>query len=261
MDNRPARRAAQLWPACRKHSCRGCTCSGEAGAGQELAPASINHSVASLHGRSSLCFGSRRPNCFRIVNGPDLAVYGNARILDCHTSVIRLRDNMSRNLDRTIIRIAVFVIRPCCRRSNEESEVSVDEQRKSGRGRPYRSGADGERHVGPACARRIGGARPADATGDFSPADGREPNGLSAGAIAEKIGCPHNTLSSHLSILARSGLIRGARDGRSIIYRADVDGIRALIGFLVTDCCQGHPELCGLQDAITEAGCCLCSGR
>jgi len=88
-----------------------------------------------------------------------------------------------------------------------------------------------------------------------------EPNGLSAGAIAEKIGCPHNTLSSHLSILARSGLVRGTRDGRSIIYRADVDGIRTLIGFLVTDCCHGHPELCDLQDAISEAGCCLPAGK
>jgi ArsR family transcriptional regulator, arsenate/arsenite/antimonite-responsive transcriptional repressor len=89
-----------------------------------------------------------------------------------------------------------------------------------------------------------------------------EPKGLSAGAIADKIGCPHNTLSSHLSILARSGLIRGARDGRSIIYRADVEGIRTLIGFLVMDCCQGHPELCGLRDAITAAGCgCVPAGK
>jgi DNA-binding transcriptional ArsR family regulator len=82
-----------------------------------------------------------------------------------------------------------------------------------------------------------------------------EPNGLPAGTIAETIGCANNTLSSHLSILARSGLIRGARDGRSIIYRADVDGIRTLIGFLVTDCCDGHPELCNLQDAICESDC------
>lgn len=82
-----------------------------------------------------------------------------------------------------------------------------------------------------------------------------EPNGLPAGTIAETIGCANNTLSSHLSILARSGLIRGARDGRSIIYRADVDGIRTLIGFLVTDCCNGHPELCNLQDAISQSGC------
>jgi DNA-binding transcriptional ArsR family regulator len=89
----------------------------------------------------------------------------------------------------------------------------------------------------------------------------REPDGLSAGSIAEAIGCPHNTLSSHLSILARSGLVRGTRDGRSIIYRADVDGIRAVIGFLVTDCCNGHPELCSLQDALQVEGCCAPKGR
>src|SRR5262245_40023724 len=64
-----------------------------------------------------------------------------------------------------------------------------------------------------------------------------EPDGLAAGTIAEQLGCPHNTLSSHLAILARSGLVRGTRDGRSIIYRADVEGIRAVIHFLVTDCC------------------------
>jgi DNA-binding transcriptional ArsR family regulator len=72
----------------------------------------------------------------------------------------------------------------------------------------------------------------------------REPAGLLAGAIAEAVGCPPNTFSSHIAILARSGLVRGTRDGRSIIYRADVDGMRALMSFLVTDCCNGHPELC-----------------
>jgi ArsR family transcriptional regulator len=84
----------------------------------------------------------------------------------------------------------------------------------------------------------------------------REPNGLAAGAIAETIGCPHNTLSTHLAILARAGLVRGTRDGRSITYRADVEGMRALVGFLVTDCCEGHPELCDLQDALRETACC-----
>jgi DNA-binding transcriptional ArsR family regulator len=84
---------------------------------------------------------------------------------------------------------------------------------------------------------------------------GAEPDGLAAGTIAEKIGCPHNTLSSHLSVLARSGLVRGARQGRSIIYRADVESIRRLVGYLVNDCCGGHPELCDLQDAIRGCGC------
>ena len=84
----------------------------------------------------------------------------------------------------------------------------------------------------------------------------REPNGLAAGAIADSIGFPHNTLSTHLSILARSGLIRGTREGRSIIYRADIEGMRALIAFLINDCCNGHPEVCGLGGAQREADCC-----
>ena len=73
-----------------------------------------------------------------------------------------------------------------------------------------------------------------------------EPDGRLAGSIAEEIGCPHNTLSSHLAILARAGLARGTRDGRAIIYRADVEGMRALLTYIVDDCCNGHPELCGL---------------
>jgi ArsR family transcriptional regulator, arsenate/arsenite/antimonite-responsive transcriptional repressor len=84
----------------------------------------------------------------------------------------------------------------------------------------------------------------------------REPRGLSAGAIADLIGCPHNTLSSHLSILARSGLVRGTRDGRSIVYRAGLDAMRALVAFLISDCCDGHPEVCNLPDVLREAGCC-----
>ena len=88
-----------------------------------------------------------------------------------------------------------------------------------------------------------------------------EPAGLNAGSIAGRIGCPQNTLSSHISILARAGLVRGTREGRSINYRADVEGMRGLLGFLVTDCCGGHPELCGFLEAIAPApGQCGCRG-
>jgi ArsR family transcriptional regulator, arsenate/arsenite/antimonite-responsive transcriptional repressor len=83
-----------------------------------------------------------------------------------------------------------------------------------------------------------------------------EPDGLPAGSIAEILDCAHNTLSSHLGILARSGLVRGTRDGRSIIYRADVEAMKLLITYLVNDCCKGHPELCGVQDALRAADCC-----
>ncbi len=71
-----------------------------------------------------------------------------------------------------------------------------------------------------------------------------EPEGLQAKTISETVKTPHNTLSTHLAILARAGLVTGERRGRLIIYRANVQGMRSLISFLVTDCCQGHPEVC-----------------
>ena len=83
----------------------------------------------------------------------------------------------------------------------------------------------------------------------------REHEGLAAGAIADIVGAPHNTLSTHLAILARAGLVRGAREGRSIVYRADIEGMRDLISFLVTDCCDGHPELCDLQRSSSAPTC------
>jgi ArsR family transcriptional regulator len=71
-----------------------------------------------------------------------------------------------------------------------------------------------------------------------------EPEGLPAGDIARSIGVPHNTMSTHLAILARAGLITSERHSRSIIYRARLDTVQALAGFLVKDCCDGRPELC-----------------
>ena len=82
-----------------------------------------------------------------------------------------------------------------------------------------------------------------------------EPVGITAGVIADTIGAPHNTLSSHLAILVRAGLLRSARDGRTIIYRSNVEGMRALIGFLINECCDGHPELCNLVAADATARC------
>jgi hypothetical protein len=51
------------------------------------------------------------------------------------------------------------------------------------------------------------------------------------------------------------GLLHSIRDGRTIIYRSNVDGMRALIGFLVSECCDGHPELCNLVAAAAAASC------
>ena len=72
-----------------------------------------------------------------------------------------------------------------------------------------------------------------------------EPDGLPAGEVARRLGVPQNTMSSHLAILTRAGLIDSERQSRSIIYRAVVDRVRELASYLVQDCCGGRPELCG----------------
>ncbi|MDO8399726.1 MAG: helix-turn-helix domain-containing protein [Bradyrhizobium sp.] len=71
------------------------------------------------------------------------------------------------------------------------------------------------------------------------------PQSLPAGEIARLCEVPHNTMSTHLGILSRAGLISAEKDGRSINYRADVAGFRGLLQFLSQDCCRGRPELCG----------------
>ncbi|WP_233503380.1 ArsR/SmtB family transcription factor [Sphingomonas psychrotolerans] len=82
-------------------------------------------------------------------------------------------------------------------------------------------------------------------------------DGMAAGNIAREVGALPNTLSTHLTILGNAGLIRSRRDGRSVIYSADYDGMRDLLGFLVADCCAGRPEICGsLGELATNADCC-----
>jgi DNA-binding transcriptional ArsR family regulator len=81
--------------------------------------------------------------------------------------------------------------------------------------------------------------------------------GMAAGDIAREVGALPNTLSTHLAILGHAGLIRSRRAGRSIIYSADYEHMRDLLGFLVADCCGGRPEICGPLTAIAaDAGCC-----
>lgn len=71
-----------------------------------------------------------------------------------------------------------------------------------------------------------------------------EPKGLPAGDIARHMAVPHNTMSTHLAVLTRAGLIEAERHSRSIIYRAKLNAVRELAGYLVKDCCGGRPEIC-----------------
>lgn len=71
------------------------------------------------------------------------------------------------------------------------------------------------------------------------------PTGLAAGAIAAAVNVPGPTMSFHLKELAGADLVRSRKEGRSVIYAANYGGIRALVDFLLADCCQGDPRLCG----------------
>lgn len=69
------------------------------------------------------------------------------------------------------------------------------------------------------------------------------PEGLPAGEVARMLDVPQNTMSSHLGILQRAGLVKAEREGRSVIYHADLDRLRALMLYLVKDCCGASADL------------------
>ena len=84
----------------------------------------------------------------------------------------------------------------------------------------------------------------------------REPDGIAAGELARLVAIPQNTMSTHLAILARAGLVRGERQSRSIIYRADLERFCEVTLFLLKDCCGGRPDICATLIADLNP-CCL----
>ena len=75
-----------------------------------------------------------------------------------------------------------------------------------------------------------------------------EQAGTPAGEIQQALGIPASTLSHHLSTLSAAQLVGVERQGTTLRYRADFDTLRALIAFILEDCCR--------RDSGKEA-CCL----
>jgi DNA-binding transcriptional ArsR family regulator len=80
------------------------------------------------------------------------------------------------------------------------------------------------------------------------------PDGLHTGALAEAIGLPQSTFSTHLGVLARAKLVTAEKQGRHFVQRADLARLRALMVFLARDCCEGRAELCA--PLLEELTCC-----
>jgi DNA-binding transcriptional ArsR family regulator len=64
-------------------------------------------------------------------------------------------------------------------------------------------------------------------------------SGMTAGAIAERLGVPNSSLSFHLAQLRVAGLITQERRHRSLIYRANYPAMNGLVDFLTENCCGG----------------------
>ena len=78
------------------------------------------------------------------------------------------------------------------------------------------------------------------------------PEGLPAGQIAERLGIPPPSLSFHLKELSRAGLIASRQEGRFVWYRADLDAMTGLVGYLTENCCRGGAA-CAPECAPTSA--------
>lgn len=81
-----------------------------------------------------------------------------------------------------------------------------------------------------------------------------EPEGLTTGQLVEAMRLTQSTLSTHLAVLVKAGLVKSERRGRNLIQRAEIVMLRDLMLYLAKDCCQGHDDLC--QPLIAELACC-----
>ncbi|HKR78041.1 MAG TPA: metalloregulator ArsR/SmtB family transcription factor [Rhodanobacter sp.] len=65
--------------------------------------------------------------------------------------------------------------------------------------------------------------------------------GMAVGELAAATGLAGATLTNHLHILRRAGMVTDERRGRVIQCRADYARMNALLGFLTENCCAGSP--------------------
>ena len=67
------------------------------------------------------------------------------------------------------------------------------------------------------------------------------PEGLTPGAMAERLGVSPSALSFHLKELSHADLVSAEPRGRHLIYRANFDRMNDLLGYLTEHCCAGEP--------------------
>jgi DNA-binding transcriptional ArsR family regulator len=66
-------------------------------------------------------------------------------------------------------------------------------------------------------------------------------DGLTPGALTEKLDIAYAKLGFHLKELGEAGLVTAAQSGRHVIYRAVYPQMDALLSYLTENCCGGSP--------------------
>lgn len=69
------------------------------------------------------------------------------------------------------------------------------------------------------------------------------PDGLVVNEIQAETGVAGSTLSHHLDKLKNDELVTAEREKAFIRYRANVDGLQALLGFLYEECCTRNKAI------------------
>jgi DNA-binding transcriptional ArsR family regulator len=69
-------------------------------------------------------------------------------------------------------------------------------------------------------------------------------SGLPVGKIQQKLELAGSTLSHHLKALVIVGLVRQDREGTTLFCRANFSVMRALVDFLVAECCVDENACC-----------------
>jgi DNA-binding transcriptional ArsR family regulator len=77
--------------------------------------------------------------------------------------------------------------------------------------------------------------------------------GMAVGELAAATGLPGATLTNHLHILRRAGMVDDERQGRVIQCRANYEQMNALLGFLTENCCAGDASACAPMTACKPA--------
>ncbi len=72
----------------------------------------------------------------------------------------------------------------------------------------------------------------------------KSPDGIRVSDISAKLDIVPSTLSGHLSVLRRSGLLNSKRNQREIFYSANLEAINDLMLFIVEECCDGNLGSC-----------------